>query len=134
MSRKRTFVGRSLTSTGVIESFTTTYDAESESAPNLNLVAGNYAGLRADNHTVTVDSAGTLAGHSTDRCTFDGTLSPRAKGNVFHHAVTFEGGACRYGTETVTGVAFYVTATHRLYSATLNSARTNSSILLGTKR
>ena len=72
--------------TGDTESFTSTYDADSESAPNLTLVAGTYAGLRADNHTVTVtvDSAGTLSGHSSDGCTVAGTLSPRAKGNVFH--------------------------------------------------
>ena len=121
---------------GDIESFTTTYDAESELAPNLNLVAGNYTGLRADNHavTVTVESAGTLSGRSSDGCTFAGTLSPRAKGNVFYHAVTFEGDACRYGTETVTGVAFYDAATHRLYSAALNQARTTSFIFMATKR
>ena len=104
--------------------------------PNLNLVAGSYDGLSADNQTVTVrvDSAGTLSGHSSDGCIFAGTLSPWAKGNVFHHAVTFGGGACRQGTETVTGVAFYDAAINRLYSAALNSARTTSSIFIGTKR
>lgn len=117
-------------------SFTSTYDEDYESAPNVNLVAGTYAGARADNHTftVTVDSAGMLSGHSSDGCTFAGTLSPRAKGNVFHHAVTFGGGTCTHGTETVTGVAFYDAAANRLYSAALNSARTNSSIFIGTKR
>jgi len=122
--------------TGDTESFTSTYDADSESAPNLNLMAGTYAGLRADNHTVTVtvDSAATLSGHSTDGCTFAGTLSPRAKGNVLYTSVTFEGGACRHGTETVTGVACYDAATHRLYSAALDNARTTSFIFLGTKR
>lgn len=121
---------------GDTESFTTTYDAESESAPNRNLVVGNYAGVRADNHTVTVtvESAGTLSGQSSDGCTFAGTLSPRAKGNVFHHAVTFGGGGCRDGTETVTGVAFYDAATHRLFSAALNTVRTNSYVFVGTKR
>ncbi|HEU5407559.1 MAG TPA: hypothetical protein VFU48_07310, partial [Nitrospira sp.] len=107
----------------------------SDSSPNLNLVTGTYVGLRADDHTVTVtvDSAGTLSGHSTDGCTFAGTFSPRAKGNVFHHAVTFGGSACRHGTETVTGVAFYDAATHRLYSAALNRTRTNCYIFIGTK-
>lgn len=121
---------------GDTESFTTTYDADSESAPNLNLVAGTYAGLRADNHTVTVtvESAGTLSGHATDGCAVTGTLSPRAKGNVFHTSVTFEGGACRQGTETVTGLTFYDAVTNRLYSAALNRARTISYIFLGTKR
>ncbi len=122
--------------TGDTESFTSTYDADAESAPNLTLVAGTYSGLRTDNHTVTVtvDSTGTLSGHSTDGCTLAGTLSPRAKGNVFQTSVTFGEGACRHGTETVTGVAWYDAATHRLYTAALNNARTTSFLFLGTKR
>lgn len=133
--QKKSFHGTIVYFNGDTGSFTSTYDADYESAPNMNLLAGNYSGLRADNQTVTVtvDSAGTLSGHSTDGCTFAGTFSPRAKGNVFHHSVTFGGGACRNGTETVNGVAFYDAATNRLYSAALNSVRTNSYIFIGTK-
>ncbi|HRI39999.1 MAG TPA: hypothetical protein PLO50_15695, partial [Nitrospira sp.] len=121
---------------GDTESFTSTYDGDSKSAPNLTQVAGTYAGLRPDHHTVTVtvDAAGTLSGHSTDGCTFTGKLSPRTKGNMFHTSMTLEGGACRQGTETLTGVALYDAATNRLYSAALNSARTISFLFLGTKR
>ncbi|UVT20325.1 MAG: hypothetical protein H8K03_21570 [Nitrospira sp.] len=116
-------------------SFTSRYDAAYESAPNMNLVAGNYSGSRADNQTITVsvDSAGTFSGHSTDGCTFTGTLSPRAKGNVLNTSMTFGGGACSNGTDTVNGIAFYDAATHRLYSAALNIARTNIHIFIGTK-
>jgi len=132
---KKSFYGTIAYFNGDTGSFTSTYNADYESAPNLNLVAGIYAGLRADNHTVTVtvDSAGTLSAHASDGCIFAGTLSLRAKSNVFHTSVTFGGGACRHGTETVNGIAFYDAATHRLYSAALNSARTNSSIFIGTK-
>ncbi|WHZ29161.1 MAG: hypothetical protein OJF51_003962 [Nitrospira sp.] len=84
--------------------------------------------------TVTVDAAGTLSGHASDGCTVAGTLSLRAKGNVFHTSMRLEGGACRHGAETLTGVALYDAATHRLYSATLNHARTTSYLFLGTKR
>ena len=121
---------------GDTESFTSTYNGDSESTPNLTLVTGTYIGLRADHHTiaVTVNSAGTLSGHSTDGCTVVGTLSPRAQSNVFQTSVTFGGGACRQGAETVTGVAFYDAVTHRLYSAALNHARTTSYLFLGTKR
>ena len=121
---------------GEAESFTSTYAADSESAPNLALVAGTYAGLQADNQTitVTVDSTGTLSGHSTDGCTVAGILSPRGKGNVFHTSVTFGAEACRQGNETLTGVALYDAATQRLYSAALNPARTTSYLFLGTKR
>lgn len=65
---------------------------------------------------------------------FAGTLFPRAKGNVFHQSVTFGGGDCHHGTETLAGVVFYDAATHRLYSAALNSARTTSFIFIVTKR
>jgi hypothetical protein len=121
---------------GDTESFTSAYDADSESAPNLTQVAGTYTGLHTDNHTVTVtvDSTGTFSGHATDGCTVAGTLSLPETRNVFHTSVTFAGGACRQGTETLTGVAFYGTATNRLYSAALNSARTTSYLFLGTKR
>ncbi len=122
--------------TGDTESFTSTYDGDSESAPNLTQVAGTYSGLRTDNHTVTVtvDAAGTLSGHSSDGFTITGTLSPRAKGNVFHTSVTLEGGTCNTGTERLTGVAFYDATTNRLYSAATNSARTSSFLFLGTKQ
>ena len=121
---------------GDTESFTSTYDGDSELVPNLNLVTETYAGLRSDNHTVTVtvDSAVTLSGHSTDGCTFTGILSPRAKGNVFHTSMTLAGGACGTGTETITGVALYDAATNRLYSAALTPARTTSYLFLGTKQ
>ncbi|MEK6785853.1 MAG: hypothetical protein AABY61_10270 [Nitrospirota bacterium] len=121
---------------GDTESFMSTSDADSESAPNLTQVTGTYTGLHTDNHTVTVtvDAAGTISGHSTDGCTFSGTLSPRATGNVFQISMTFQGGACRQGTERLTGVAFYDTATTRLYSAALNHARTTSFLFLGTKQ
>ncbi|WP_139077375.1 hypothetical protein [Candidatus Nitrospira nitrificans] len=121
---------------GDTESFTSTSDADSESAPNLTQVTGTYTGIRTDNHqvTVTVDAAGMLSGHASDGCTVAGTLSPRTKGNVFHVTVTFGGGICRTGTETVTGMAFYEAATNRLYIAALNHARTTSYLFLGTKR
>ncbi len=122
--------------TGDTESFTSKSDADSESALNLIQLAGNYSGLRVDNSTVTVtvDVAGTLSGHAADGCTVTGTLSPRGKGNVFHTSVTFGGGAYHQGTEAVAGVTFYDAATHRLYSAALNSARTTSFLFLGTKQ
>ncbi|MDF0672991.1 MAG: hypothetical protein P0120_01430 [Nitrospira sp.] len=120
--------------TGDTDSFSSTYDGDSELAPNL--VAGTYSGLRTDNHTVTVtvQSVGTLSGHSTNGCTVVGTLSPWAQGNVFHTSMTLEGGDCRQGSETLTGVAFYDVATQRLYIAALNHTRTTSHLVLGVKQ
>jgi hypothetical protein len=132
----KSFLGTIAYFNGDTESFTSTSDADAESAPNLTLVTGTYSGLRTDNHQVTVivDAVGTLSGHASDGCTVAGTLSPRAKSKVFHTSMTFGGGACRQGTETLTGVALYDTATYRLYSAAFNHARTTSFLFLGTKR
>jgi len=116
-------------------SFTSTYDADYELIPNMNHVAGTYSGLRADNQmvSVTLGSIGTVSGSFTDGCTFAGSFAPRAKGNVFNVTVTFGGGACSNGTDTVSGIAFFDAATQRLYSAAINSARTNGFIFIGTK-
>jgi len=116
-------------------SFTSTYDADYELIPNMNHVAGTYSGLRADNQmvSVTLGSIGTVSGSFTDGCTFAGSFAPRAKGNVFNVTVTFGGGACSNGTDTVSGIAFFDAATQRLYSAALNSARTNGFLFIGMK-
>jgi hypothetical protein len=116
-------------------SFTSTYDADYELTPDMNLIAGTYTGPTADGQTVTVIAAsdGTISGHSTDGCTFTGSFAPRAKGNVFNVIVTFGGGPCSNGTDTVNGVAFFDTATRRLHSAAVNNTRTNGFVFIGTK-
>jgi hypothetical protein len=133
--QKNSFNGTISYLNGDTGSFTSTYEAGYELAPNMNLVVGNYSGLRADNQTVsvTLGSAGTVSGSFTDGCTFEGSFSPRAKGNVFNVTIRFGGGACSNGTDMVNGVAFYDAATQRLYSAALNSGRTNGFIFVGTK-
>jgi hypothetical protein len=134
--QNRGFLGAIAYFNSEAESFTSTYDGDSELVSNLNLVVGTFSGLRTDNHTVTVtmEAAGTLSGHASDGCTVAGTLSARAKGTMFHTQVTFGGDACRHGTETLVVVAFYDAVTNRLYSAALNNARTTSFIFFGTKR
>ncbi len=132
----KSFLGTIAYFNGQAESFTSTSDADSESAPSLTQVTGTYTGLRTDIHQVIVivNAAGTLSGHSTDGCSITGTLSPRVKGNVLYTSMTLEGGACRQGTETLTGVALYDIATQRLYIAALNHTRTTSFLFLGTKQ
>jgi hypothetical protein len=118
---------------GGTSSFTSTYNPDYERVPNMNVMVGSYSGRLATSQTVTVTVSldGTLSGHSTDGCTFTGSFSPRAKGNVFHVAVTFGGGPCGNGTDTVNGVAFYDAATRRLYSAALDNFRTYGFIFVG---
>jgi hypothetical protein len=134
--QKNSFNGTIAYVNGDTGSFTSTYDAAYESTTNMNRMAGNYFGLRADNQTVsvTLDSAGAVSGSSTDGCIFGGSVSPRGIGNAFNVTMTFGGGTCRNGTETVSGIAFYDTATGRLYSAALNGTRTNGFLFIGTKR
>ncbi|MBK9949334.1 MAG: hypothetical protein IPP12_19430 [Nitrospira sp.] len=132
----KSFLGTIAYFNGEVENFTSTPDADSESALNLTQLTGTYTALHTDNHTVTVtvESAGTLSGDSTDGCTVAWTLSPQGKGNVFHTSVTFGGDTCRQGTETLTGVAFSDVATQRLYIAALNHTRTTSFLFLGVKQ
>ena len=115
--------------------FTTTYDPDYEVPPDLNQIAGTFTGLVATNETVTVTVSGTgsIFGSSTSGCTFAGTASPRSRGNAFNVTVTFGGGVCINGTDTVGGVAYFDAPTKRLYSAALNSSRNNGFIFIGTK-
>jgi hypothetical protein len=120
---------------GGTTNFAGAYNSAYELSPNLNTLVGTYSAPLANNQivTVTLSTAGTLSGNSTDGCTFTGTVSPRTKGNVFNVTVTFQGGACSNGTDTVSGVAFFDDATQRLHSAGLNSTRTNGFIFIATK-
>jgi hypothetical protein len=120
---------------------TATYDLDYDLTPDASLLAGTYSGSTgtgltaggAENVTVTLTSSGTITGFSASGCIFAGAFAPRAHGNVFDVSVTFAGGACQNGTNTVIGTAFFDTATKKLYSAALNGARTNGFIFIGSK-
>ena len=123
--------------TGDTGGFTTTYDTDYELVPDMNLVAGNYFGLRADNQTVsvTLDPDGTLSGTSTDGCTFVGSFSPRGKGNVFNVTANSEVASVAMERIRLAGLRFlYKAAAQRLYTAGLNGNRTNGFMFIGTRR
>lgn len=121
------------------DAFATTYNSDYESAPNINAVAGTYTGPVAvgENVSVTVSTTGNITGHSiTDLspagCTFSGLFKPRAHGNIFDVTITFNGqSGCSNGSATVMGVAFFHAG--KLYSAALNSDKTNGVVFIGTK-
>lgn len=116
------------------DTFTTTYDSNYDLPPDVNAIAGTYTGSVALNETVnvTVTTAGGISGNSSTGCTFAGSFSPRANGNAFDVTITFGGqAACSNGTDTVRGVGFYEAGTKRLYSAALNTARTNGFVFIG---
>ena len=118
--------------------FTSLYNADYDVTPNASLLAGTYTGSTATVEgtelvTVTVSSPGSITGSSASGCSFSGSFSPRARGNAYDVSATFAGGVCSNGTSTVTGIAFFDAATKTLYSAALNSARTNGFIYRGAK-
>jgi hypothetical protein len=116
----------------------TTYDAEYETAPSLTTIAGTYSGTAVsaggyDSAMVTIASSGAITGSSGGGCTFSGTATPRSTGNAYDVSVTFAGGTCSNGTDTVTGVAHYDATDKRLISAALNSGRSNGFYYDGVK-
>lgn len=123
------------------DTFATTYNSEYDLVPDMNAVAGTYTGRITSTETVTVDvlSNGVISGRSVTGsgaviCTFSGSFSPRAHGNVFDITITFHGQAdCSNGADTVNGIAFYDSGSKTLYSAALNSARDNGFVFKGTK-
>jgi hypothetical protein len=118
--------------------FTTTYDTDYDIPPNPALLTGTYSGSTAttggvESVTVTVSAPGTITGSSASLCNFTGTFAPRSSGNAYDVSITFAGGTCSNGTNTVTGVAFFDATAKKLYSAGLNNTRTNGFVFIGTK-
>lgn len=135
---QKSTLGGTLTAPGVSFTMTTAYDADYDLTPSLATIAGTYSGTAitaggTDSATVTISGAGAITGSSALGCNFSGTGSVRAKGNVYDVSVTFAGGNCSNGTDTVTGVAYYDATTKVLTSTALNTARTNGFMFAGTK-
>lgn len=118
--------------------FNSTYNADYDLTPDVHTVVGAYTGSTATTGSiekviVTLSSPNLITGTSTSGCNFTGSFSPQTRGNVYDVSVTFAGGVCSNGTSTVTGIAFFDAATKELYSAALNSTRTNGFIFFGTR-
>jgi len=118
--------------------FASTYDKRWELIPTLASLAGSFTGASAvlggsEPTTLTITSTGSISGSGASGCTFSGTAAPHVRGNVFDVSITFGGGVCSNGTDTVTGIGFYDIATKRLWGTALNSTRTNGFIFAGSK-
>jgi hypothetical protein len=118
--------------------FALLYDQVYEQPASLATAAGNYAGgvgtLKGNgNATVVLGANGTLAGTALG-CSISGTLTPRGNVNIFDLTVTYQGGACVIGTDTVTGVAYYDAATATLFGVGSNAGRTNGFLAILTKQ
>jgi hypothetical protein len=118
--------------------FNATYNTDYDLTPSLATIAGTYTGSAAtlggvEFATVTISGTGAISGRSASGCTFTGTASTRAKGNVYNVSVTFGGGVCSNGTDTVTGVGYFDAKTKQIIAAALNSGRTNGFLAEATK-
>jgi hypothetical protein len=118
--------------------FAGTYDAAYELTPSLSSVAGSYTGSALTSGgvefaTTTISSSGSITGSSASGCSFSGSISPRAHGNVYNLTITFAGGVCANGSSTVTGVGYFDAGTKQIIAAGLNGSRTDGFISVGTK-
>ena len=138
-TKKSTLNGTQTYTGGTSGSMTFSYSTDYDLTPSLATIAGTYSGTAAtiggivEFATVTVSSSGTITGMSASGCSFTGTASLHAKGNVYDVSVTFGGGVCVIGTGTVTGVGYYTASTRTLVSAALNSGRTSGFLFGGVK-
>lgn len=116
--------------------FTSAYDPAYEQTPAISAIAGTYSGISSVPGTnevtsVVITSPGVIAGAGTGGCKFLGTVTPRARGNVYDLSIAFSGGACSSGTSKVTGIGYYDSVAKRFYAGALNQARTSGLLYLG---
>ena len=134
---KQAFNGTVNYTNGGVTSFATTYNSAYETAPTLANVAGTYTGqvalsIGVQSATVIVSSNGTISGGGNG-CALSGTATPRTDGNAYTLSITFGASPCFFANQTFTGVAYYNSATKRLYGAAPNAARTDGVLFVGTK-
>lgn len=116
---------------GTVATFTAAYDTSYETAATLAAISGDWSGKQPAGETfaLNISSAGGLVGTSSLGCLFTGTVAPRsADNNVFNLTITFGGGVCRPGTQTMTGIALIQGsgASAVLFAAVLNADRSNA--------
>jgi hypothetical protein len=134
---KSNIAGTATFSTSAL-TFSASYDPTYDTQATLAAIAGNYSGTAvvaggSDNATLTISATGTIAGVSQLGCNFSGNITPHSGVNSYAVTVTFAGGTCSNGFSTVTGIGYRDAASNRIYSAALNSARTNGFIFAGGK-
>ena len=130
----------SVTYPGLDQAFTfaSTYNTDYDQTPSVSVIAGTYTGVASvagsdELTTIVISSPGVVAGTGTGGCKFLGTVTPRARGNVYDLSVVFGGGVCPGGTSTVAGIGFFDASAKRFYVAALNKSRNNGLIFAGIK-
>lgn len=118
--------------------FASTYNADYEKTPSLSALTGTYAGDAASSEgtasaITNISSTGQIIGTDASGCKFTGTATPHSRGNVYNVTVTFSNEICTNSGTQVSGVAYFDSSTQQLYSAALNSTRTDGFLFIGTK-
>ena len=121
-----------------VVSFSGTYDPDYEKTPSLSAVSGNYLGEVATSYGVegadlSISSSGIISGESDNGCTASGTIDPRSSGNVYDVTLSFQGGSCVFGTQTFSGIAYYLDDVSGIYAIAPNSSRDDGVLFVGQK-
>lgn len=123
---------------GAPVTFTAAYDATYETPATLAAVAGVWRGRLAsgETYTINVGASGAFTGAGSSGCTFSGSIAPRASGKaVYDVSITFNGGVCLLGTQTITGIAAVAGSgtAQVMYAAALNATRSSGFVLISTR-
>jgi len=119
--------------------FTTTFNKAFDNPLSLSAIAGSYSGNAVvvgrapEATTFGVTSEGAVTGSSSNGCQFTGNATPFANGGIYDLSITFGGGACANGTNTVTGIVYYDVGTKKLFSIALNYTLSNGFVFFGDK-
>ncbi len=118
--------------------FTAAYDASYDTPATLTAISGVWKGRLAtgETYTINVASSGSFSGAGSSGCTFTGVTAPRAYGKaVYDVSITFNGGVCAFGTQTIDGIAVIggTGASAVMYSAALNASRSSGLVLISTR-
>lgn len=119
-------------------SFTGAYNPIYDKTASLADLAGTYTGTAAvvaatETTTLTISANGDVAGSSASGCKFKGTAAAIPEGATFSLSITFGGGVCANGTDTIAGVGLLDTDNGNLYGLGINPSRSNGMIFTGKK-
>ena len=120
---------------GAPVTFTSAYDPSYEVPATQAAVQGVWRGRLAggETYSINVGANGALTGAGSSGCTFSGSIAPRPGGTaVYGVSVTFNGGVCLLGTQTIDGIGAVGNTTQGpvLYAAALNGTRSAGLVLI----
>jgi hypothetical protein len=135
---KTTLTGTTTYSNGNVSTGTLTYNTAYDTPASLAQVTGTYTGnyYTGAPVNISISSNGVVSGIS-NTCNIGGTVAPRPTGkNVYNVNLTFSGSNCEPGVGTASGIGVLneVSGSTYLYTAGLNSSKTNGFFWIGRKQ